>query len=212
MPLALTAGIAASAAGAIVGEHRGLRRLVYGCKPAATLLILVLAATAPDPVSRTYQALVVAGLLLSLAGDVFLMLPRDRFVAGLAAFLLAHLAYIAAFAPGTISALGLAGLGVLLIAAALLVRGMWPRLGTLRVPVLLYAAALTAMAWQALERYAALGTAAALAAAVGAGLFVVSDAVLAWERFVRRSRWSGAVVMATYYAAQWLIARSVNGR
>lgn len=207
--LPLSLAIALSAAVTVSAEHRGARRAVYLFKPLTTVLILALALAAPEPVSRGYRALVCGGLLFSLAGDVFLMLPRDRFVAGLASFLAAHLFYIAAFTPRPPRLAAPLVLAALLVYGALLMRALWPRLGSLRAPVAVYAAALLVMAWQAAARYAALETTAALLAAVGAGLFVVSDSVLAWERFVRRFRYGQAAVLATYFAAQWLIALSV---
>lgn len=86
---------------------------------------------------------------------------------------------------------------------------LWPGLGAgLRVPVVIYVAALSAMAAQAIGRAGVLGTSAARAAGWGAGLFVLSDALLAINRF--RAPFTGAhiAVMVTYFAAQWLIARS----
>lgn len=209
-PLALTLLTAASGTLALWAEHRGSRRAFYLLKPLTTVLILALAATAPQPVSRGYQALVCAGLLFSLAGDVFLMLPRDRFVAGLASFLAAHLFYVAAFAPRPPTLAAPLALAALVAYGLVLLRALWPRLGGLRAPVAVYAAALLVMAWQAAERWAVLDTAPALLAALGAALFVVSDSVLAWERFRRKHAHGQAVVLGTYYAAQWLIASSIS--
>lgn len=211
-PLLLTVAIALAAAATVWAERRDVRRVVYVAKPLATVLILVLALTAQDAVSERYRALVCAGLVFSLAGDVFLMVPRDRFVAGLASFLVAHVLYVAAFAPrpATFAAPGV--LLVLVLCGLGLLRALWDGLGSLRVPVVVYSAALLVMAWQAAERWMGLGTTPALLAAVGAGLFVISDSVLAWERFVRRHRWGQAVVLGTYFAAQWLIALSVAAR
>ncbi|MGZ7042521.1 MAG: lysoplasmalogenase family protein, partial [Thermoanaerobaculia bacterium] len=88
---------------------------------------------------------------------------------------------------------------------------LWPRLGRLRVPVVVYVvAALVAMAWQATTRAVVVDTEPAMAAAVGAALFVVSDATLAINRFRVSFRASQAVVMSTYVAAQALIALSVS--
>ena len=212
LALLLSAAIALSAAVTVWAEHRGVRRAVYVFKPLTTTLILALALAAPDAVSERYRALVCAGLAFSLAGDVFLMLPRDRFVAGLASFLVAHLFYVAAFAPRppTFAAPGV--LLVLALCGVALLRSLWADLGTLRGPVVVYAAALLGMAWQATERWMGLRTEPALLAMVGAGLFVVSDSVLAWERFAARHRYAQAVVLSTYFAAQWLIALSVAAR
>lgn len=212
LPLPLSIAIALSAAVTVWAEHRGVRRAVYVFKPLTTVLILALALAAPDAVSEPYRALVAAGLVFSLAGDVFLMLPRDRFVAGLASFLVAHLFYVAAFAPRPPT---FAAPGALLVLASCgvgLLRALWDDLGKLRGPVVVYAAALLAMAWQAAERWMGLQTVPALLAAIGAGLFVVSDSVLAWERFAARHRYGQVVVLSAYFAAQWLIALSVAAR
>lgn len=205
----LTLPIAACAALTLWAEHRGARRAFYVLKPLTTLLILVLAMMALDPVTSAYRRLVCMGLLFSLLGDIFLMLPRDRFVAGLASFLVAHLFYIAAFTSGGVRLAVPLVLLALLAYGGWLLRALWPRLGGLRAPVAIYAIVLLAMAWQAWARWAAAGTVPALLAAVGAGWFVVSDSVLAWERFRERHAYGQAVVLGTYYAAQWLIAASV---
>jgi uncharacterized membrane protein YhhN len=209
LALAFTLLAAASAAATLWAERRGARRAFYLLKPLTTVLIMALAPVAPAPVSRGYQALVCAGLLFSLAGDVFLMLPRDRFVAGLASFLVAHLFYIASFAPRPFRLAAPLVLVALLAYGAVLLRALWPRLGGLRAPVAVYAAVLLGMAWQAAARWDVDDTGRALLAALGAGLFVVSDSVLAWERFREPRAYGHAVVLATYYAAQWLIALSV---
>ena len=65
----------------------------YVFKPLATLLVVALALSLPAA-SPAYRWAVVAGLAFSTAGDIFLMLPRERFVAGLLSFLVAHLFYI----------------------------------------------------------------------------------------------------------------------
>lgn len=212
LPLLLTIAIVLSAALAIRADGRGVRRMVYVFKPLTTILVLALAATAHDPVAPRYQALVCAGLVFSLAGDVFLMLPRDRFVAGLASFLVAHGFYVAAFAPWPPALRAPAALLLLVLFGAVLMRALWARVGGLRAPVAVYAAALLAMAWQAAERWMAFGTTPALLAMAGAALFVVSDSALAWGRFRERLPNGERVVLSTYFAAQWLIALSVAAR
>lgn len=212
LALPLTLLVALSAALTIWAEARDTRRAVYVFKPLTTILILSLALSAPRAMNGGYGALVAAGLLFSLAGDVFLMLPRDRFVAGLASFLVAHLFYVAAFAPRPFGVAAPLVLAVLVLYGGGLMRALWPHLGRLRAPVAVYGAAMLVMAWQAAERSAVLGTTPALMAAVGAGLFVASDSVLAWRRFVGPVRNGQAVVLGTYFAAQWLIALSVAPR
>jgi uncharacterized membrane protein YhhN len=198
-PLFATA-IFLSAVATVVCEEAGWRRGVYLFKPLTTVLILAFASLGgSDP---AYSRLICTGLVFSLVGDVFLMLPKDRFVAGLVSFLVAHLLYIAAFSLGGI---GFAWAPAIVYAlyAAVLLRILLPRVGALRVPVLVYALVLMAMAW-----LAAAGHTGGWLAAVGAALFVVSDSALAINRFVRPFPSPHTLVLPTYYAAQTLIAFS----
>jgi len=209
-PLIVTVLAAASATAHLYGEYRGPRWLVYTCKPLTTSLLLALAYETAGAEGGRYGAAIEAGLALSLAGDVFLMLPRDRFIAGLVSFLLAHVAYIAAFTTGVgfgampLAFAPFAGAGVIVLAI------LWRRLGRMRAPVVLYVAVIMAMAGQAAARAEALQTTQALLAAVGAALFVASDTILAFDRFHTRFRSARALVMATYVTAQWLIAVSAG--
>ena len=90
------------------------------------------------------------------------------------------------------------------------VPSLWPGVaGSLRIPVVLYAGALLAMAAQVASRAASRRNAAAILAAVGAGLFVVSDSVLAFQRFRHPLASGHVMVLGTYFAAQGGIAISV---
>ncbi|SFM72945.1 lysoplasmalogenase family protein [Variovorax sp. OV329] len=165
--------------------------------------------------SRTPQAggrfgvLLLAGLAGSLAGDVFLMLGAHLFVPGLASFLVAHLFYIALFTQGV----GLfprrwalaATLGVGGAMYAFLWAGGLP--AGLRVPVALYVVVIACMAAQAIGRAAVLKDGAARAVALGALFFMLSDSLLALNRFVSPLPLASLWVLSTYYAAQWLILR-----
>lgn len=157
--------------------------------------------------SKPAPRLLLAALLWSLAGDVFLMLPGDWFIPGLVSFLLAHVCYIALFS------LGVPWLGArrALLATLLLGVGMYAFLwqgglpGALRVPVAVYVLAIALMAAQAWARRAALGSRAALLVALGACCFMLSDSLLATNLFVHPLPWAQLWVLASYYAAQTLI-------
>ena len=194
----------------IYAEYRGPRRLVYIFKPLTTVLIIVLALMAPEPFSSFYQAMIVVGLIFSLGGDIFLMLPADRFVAGLISFLFAHLFYIVAFVYPTGMHVSSLLLTLYLVYGGIMIRLLWPHLDGLRIPVLIYMAVILVMGWQSVERWSVLQTNAALLAAIGATLFVVSDSTLALDRF--RSSFTSArlLVLGAYFAAQWFLALSVN--
>ena len=206
-----------AAAGAIIGawlEGDG-RWLHWICKPLATALILRLAWT-PAPISARYRRWIGAGIACSLAGDICLMLPADLFAAGLACFLIAHVCFLAALAGD--ARLGVRPLPwlVCLAIGALDLWLLWPALpGPLRAPVIIYVAALAGMTGQAWARarwHAAMGDSLAVAArraAAGAGLFMLSDGLLAWDRFMAPLPLAMLWILASYYAALWLIARSV---
>ncbi len=150
--------------------------------------------------------LLTLGLVLSALGDLALSRDGDRaFMAGLVAFLLAHLAFIplllgVAEAPGARWAL----LSLVALAAgAAALRALWPALGEMRGPVLVYGAALLAMA---LSGFAAPDRLWPLP--LGAALFLASDAVLALDRFLWRGgrRFAADFVWGSYYAAMAMIA------
>lgn len=183
------------------------RPVEYVAKP-LTMVVLIAAALALDPVDETKRAWFVAALVLSLAGDVFLMLPRDLFVPGLASFLLGHVAYIVGLARADTSGVGLA-VGAATIAVALPLlggrilgavrRGDEPELA---VPVSVYVLVISAMVVAA----GASGSALALAGALS---FYASDALIAWTRFIQPLAWGRVAVMVTYHAAQAALVASL---
>lgn len=196
------------------------RPLVYLLKPGSMALVVALAAggVANSPVPGPAWA-VVAGLACSLVGDVMLMLPRERFVAGLVSFLLGHLCYAGAIwtvAPGTPGGVALVVAGVLLALGVTIYRrlaaGMM-RLGQarLRGPVILYITVLSLLVWRAVLTLfqvdpVALRPTVLVAAAL---LFYLSDALLAWDRFVHPLPWRHLWVMGSYFAAQYGFAAAV---
>jgi uncharacterized membrane protein YhhN len=193
------------------GEERGPRALVYVAKPLATLLIIGLAALAAPHADPVVARWILVGLVFSLlGGDVLLMLPSDRFAAGLASFLVAHLCYIAAFTHEAGFQLAPLALLTLLVPIALVYRALSPGLGKLRVPVIVYIAVIAVMVWQAFARCTVVPGAGPPLAAAGALLFATSDSALALARFRKPFRGSQSLVYGTYFAAQWLIALSLG--
>ena len=176
------------------------RRLEYVAKP-LTMVLLVAAALALDPVDGTARTWFVVALVCSLAGDVFLMLPRDAFVPGLASFLLGHVAYIVGLRH-----LGTSGTGLLVgaVVVAIALPLLAPRvLGAIRrsdepgltVPVVLYMVVISAMV-------VAAGASGVVLALVAAVAFYASDALIAWTRFVADLPRGRLLVMTTYHLAQ----------
>ena len=214
-PLAALA-VAASAAWAIRAAYRGDRRGVYVFKPLTTILVLAATLLVFTPADPRYQELILAGLVLSLAGDVFLMLSEARFLPGLACFLAAQLVYAWAFTNGAgFDAAQLPWAAPFGFFAVMVVLVLWKGLpnAVMRGAVIVYAAAIGLMAWRAAARLLAPGIPlpSGTAALAGACLFLASDAVLALNRFRRPFRLGEPVTLATYWAAQFLIGLSVQG-
>lgn len=156
------------------------------------------------PVAR---GLLLLGLFLSMVGDVCLLF-ESSFVAGLSAFLCAHIAYIfmlhrdtPRWLPSKAAFFGCAVVGVALYAY------LWNHglPSALRLPVWAYVCVIATMAGQAIGRAMSLRTPAAWAVALGAISFMASDSILALNKFVGHIPASYLWVLGTYYAAQWLI-------
>lgn len=149
-------------------------------------------------------------LLASSLGDVALEWDRQGwFVAGLGAFLVAHLLYIALFRRAWPQATrpderrGAArlvrfGATIVVLACGIgLTAHLWPNLADLRVPVTAYIAVLLAMAATALR--AEVGNPWV---AVGAVVFVASDSMIGLDTFRGPVAGSGAAIWIMYYLAQ----------
>ncbi|HJV22047.1 MAG TPA: lysoplasmalogenase [Holophagaceae bacterium] len=190
-------------------RNGGRPRRFFAFKPLTTLLILGLAALAPASTARAWM---LAGLGLSLVGDVCLLFHGNRaFLGGLGSFLIAHLAFIAAFCGGV--AAGPPPRWTLLLVPYALVLGgvLWRRTGALRGPVLIYALVLLGMALAAARAQAVLGTPAAAWGLAGALTFVVSDSLLAVDRFVHPHPRAQVGILATYWAALAGLVASLPG-
>ena len=200
---------AISAAVDIAAQYFGPPTVVYIFKPLTMVFVIAIAAVGAAGQPNGYRYLIITGLCCSIVGDVFLMLPSDRFVPGLLSFLIAHLLYIAAFRSRTREvslawpAVACASYGILMLWF------LFPNLGDMKLPVSIYLIVILVMAWQALNWWAMNGQAGSAFAALGAVLFVASDSIIAINRFQGRVRFSDVLIMATYFSAQWLIALSI---
>jgi uncharacterized membrane protein YhhN len=197
---------------------RRQKRLEYIFKPATLVAVLTGACMLTRGPHDDWQAcFFLPGLAFSLAGDVFLMLPGERFfLPGLAAFLLAQLCYIAGLNPTPppwpalmiLVAVAVIGLTLYRSIAAGLRR---QHQTALLIPVALYSLVLSLTlfsAWATLFRpeWTVLRRGSVI---VGASLFFASDAMLAWDRFVTPSFWLRLLVIVTYHLGQVALAASI---
>lgn len=204
--LTVFAGVAALDWAAV---HTRTKALEYACKPGC-MIALIGAAAALDPADAAARAALVVALALSTVGDVLLMLrggSSELFLAGLAAFLAAHVAFVVGFSLEGLEAAGLL-LGVVLAAALVLAVGR-PVLRAVRageeaamaVPVGAYVGVIALMVLLA----AGTGDASAI---VGAVLFAGSDSLIARDRFMRPAGWAPLAIIVSYHAAQGLLTTS----
>jgi uncharacterized membrane protein YhhN len=198
-----------SAGLAILSDAKGSKRLFRVFKPLTMVFVILVTLAARPPVPASYRTLILAGLLCSLAGDVALMFPDRWFEAGLVSFLAAHVFYILAFKPGPGRPFSNTILLPFIIFGLLMFRTLAPSLGRLKFPVLVYITAITVMAWLAAARFIEKGGTRPLLAFAGAILFLVSDSVLAYDRFVKKFGPAQAIILGTYFPAQLLIALSI---
>jgi uncharacterized membrane protein YhhN len=159
-----------------------------------------------------FHALLLAALVFSLAGDVFLMLPGNYFIPGLASFLVAHIFYIALFRqeqvwfPSKRALLGVLAVGAVMYSI------IWGGLNdpVLKIAVAAYVTVISLMAAQAIGRATSTGDAAARWVALGACVFMVSDSLIAINKFVTPVALSSLWILTTYYCAQMLILHNVR--
>jgi uncharacterized membrane protein YhhN len=204
-PLALAAG-ALAALVYLAAPSSAPAWLLAGLKP---LPVLALAVWCRAGGGGTTATSIAAGLVVSAVGDVLLAL--DRFLAGVAVFLAAHVLYTSAFLAWTRRPRLLRLVGFLAWGAAVYSL-IAPVLGALLVPVGAYVLAACVMMWRAAATLGASGGVRREEwwALAGAVLFGASDTLLALHRFL--TPWPDApfLVMLLYWAGQAGIARSAR--
>ncbi|MDP1887342.1 lysoplasmalogenase family protein [Polaromonas sp.] len=195
----------ATSALGLVELHRVFKPLALGFA-----LVFVAARAHPIRAESRFDLILGAGLVFSLAGDVLLMFP-GFFIPGLLSFLVAHLFYIALFKQGQAwfpSRRALAAtLGVGALMYAFLFAGLNP---VLRFAVAAYVIVIALMAAQAIGRATVLRDRASLGVAIGAGFFMLSDALLATNKFAQPLPMAQLWVLGTYYLAQVLIVHNAR--
>ncbi|HVE19693.1 MAG TPA: lysoplasmalogenase [Ilumatobacteraceae bacterium] len=207
MRVALTLACVATAIAAITNWYSRVTvndRVELISKPLTTIGAIAIAALADGPRSATIVGLL--ALVLCLIGDVALLPAVDKFVVGLAAFLLGHIAFIVMFAlrgfdRWTMSGVAIVGVAALLGTAAVpIVRGASAK--GLGIPVRAYLVVISSMC--------VLGWATGnWLIMLGATAFIVSDSILGWGQFVAERRWMHLAIMVSYHVAIVSLALSL---
>lgn len=176
-------------------------------KPLTTILVIWVALAADGPPTATVLAVI--GLAFCLIGDIALLDVIDRFIVGLAAFLIGHVVFIAMFVTLHLRhpAWGVIAAALLAVHAATIGRrivlGATGKDPALRIPVIAYLVVITSMTVVAVMT----GRWWAIA---GAGAFLLSDTLLGWRAFVGEKRWMALAVMVTYHSALVGLALSLR--
>lgn len=209
--------IGSAVMGAATWVAVGLRagRLEAVTKPLTLLALIAWFAWQLVDVGLFPGIALLAALGASLIGDVLLLRPQRRLMAGMGAFLVAQLAYSFALNVGG-PVLSWASLRIAVGVAAVAVAGFavlsrkarWHKRRWLKGATVVYAASLALMLWSAATALLRPGWPPLAGALVlgGAVLFCLSDSVLGWVEFVRPSRRGLVLVMVTYHLAQWALA------
>lgn len=184
------------------------QRLFYLFKPLTIGLIIVCALLGENKLPF-YRLMIIAGLILSMIGDIFLMLPTDQFLAGLTAFLLAHLCYITAFVS-LINGVSWWLPVIYMVISVGFIYFLFPKLGPQKEAVIVYIFVITIMVWMATEVLFQTPQPESLIVFLGALLFALSDFVLSLNRFQGTFKFGRAVTLALYFTAQTLMAASVG--
>lgn len=153
-------------------------------------------------------------LIFSWIGDLILIfadIAEIYFILGLVSFLIAHITYCVLFNKQIIGEIQinkvLFGLGSLVIAFYLtaIILVLMPNLGDLKIPVIVYAAVISTMLLFAFNGYLIWKKPGALYIFLGAITFVISDSILAFDKFHAPIEKSSFFIMLSYLVAQYLI-------
>ena len=189
-----------------VSVAASLRWLEYATKPGFMIALIALAIVI-HPANHAERLFFIVALALGLISDVFLMLPRDLFVAGLGAALVEHLVYISGFRTRELHVGHLLIAGAIALVSALVI---FPTIyaalrrdhPNLVAPVIAYVVVFVLMV-------AGAGGTGSLVALAGALLFFYSDAILAWNRFVKPLPFGRVVNIVPYHIGQALLVVSL---
>ena len=197
------------AGGELFSLWKGFDQVHTIIKPLLIPVLLIYFVNSKSVISFSTTMLVLA-LIFSWAGDVFLLFEEDSssmFLFGLASFLTAHIFYIVVFQrlseKTKTQPLQLAISATLVLYGGLLTFLLWPGLGNMEIPVMIYAAVLTIMGISAVIRKGP-GYGVLL---FGALSFIASDSILAYNKFFDAIEFSGVWTMSTYLFAQFMIVQ-----
>ncbi|REE07931.1 YhhN-like protein [Winogradskyella pacifica] len=191
------------------GSVESLKTVHYIAKPAIVISLIVFFLNTSESLPKTIKNGTLLALVFSVLGDILLMFVDKSphfFTLGLVAFLTAHLMYVLVFLKHRNkqkSPLGF--IAVLLVYAASLFYFLNGNLGNMFIPVVIYMLVILSMATAAYLRKDTVNILSYGLVFLGALLFMVSDSILALNKFYAPLNYSDFSIMITYALAQYLI-------
>ena len=176
-------------------------------KPLTTILIIVLSLTNYKNRDQKYTQYILIGLVFCLFGDVFLLYEK-YFVFGLSSFLLAHILFTIGFISIHKLQTYLMPLIVLLLIGISYYLFIYPSLNDLTFPVLVYFCVIIFMCWQGISLYIWRKEKVFKLIAIAVILFLISDSILAFNKFKMHFDYSGILILTTYWLSISLLANS----
>lgn len=199
----------------LLAEIFGFAQLRFALKPC---LLIPLIIGVWFYVEKYYRIYLVLALIFSWLGDVLLLFVEQNqlyFLLGLGAFFMAHIFYIVLFRRIISSNSNTNPTNIVLLVIAVLFYDfvltsvLWVHLGDLKYPVLLYSIVLSGMLFTALIASKQLNSSSKIQLIIGAILFVISDSLLAINKFYLPFQAASIMIMFSYIAAQYLIVLAI---
>lgn len=199
----------------IIGLGFGISEIHFVLKP--LLMPALIAAVMLKTPKTASRKKVIGALFFSFLGDVFLLFEYRSpifFMLGLFYFLVTHIFYIAWFMQ-----LGYRGTSIIKkypyltiiigLYTASLLYFLMPGLGDLKIPVIIYACVISVMLYYSLRLPYSIGKMARQLLITGAACFVLSDSLLAMDKFYKHFPLASVVIMLTYCLAQYFIVKGL---
>ncbi len=191
----------------IYGKYLKDKLLHIVFKPLTLIIIICFALWGNERPYDVFKIFIIIALFFSLIGDLLLMLYREKFVFGIAAFLFTHIFYSLAFIQNT--SLNLYLLIPFILFAIVFYRILRDNLGKLKIPVRIYTIIIVLMGWLACNRYLFFEDAQSFIVLTGGILFMLSDSILAVNKFKKEFKSAEVLILTSYFCSQILFALSL---
>ena len=203
----------------LYAQYASLEWLNYVSKPLMMPLLVAWLFVSGIWQNKKIALNIIIALFSSWLGDIFMMFQHEEpilFILGLSAFLIAHVFYIvtykAAMTKGTQTKMKLFRAIVTLFIAGylyLLLSLIMGSLGAMRYPVIIYGIVISTMLWISLDRRGKTNPESYILVSLGSALFIISDSIIALNKFYSPINQAGLWIMATYITAQLLISTGI---